>query len=306
MLDRLWWAHESVQSNERKESSSEQMSDFFDSMSKSKETIKKCRHEESIDRKKEEDELKLCEDIFDWNENIENFESRLQELQQQEKTPEPNQYENQKETETLSEKEKIIKYAQISELAYWKYETTDNWEVQLTGINLDPLSFPNLKNLTNSSPENLTPDEQTLYAFIQENKENYNLDYKVDNNISNILKLAWYDSNLNIASLWDNIQSWITDNLREQQLIIAWLLSIKKEKQTENQEWLDKLKQDYDIIDYYPKWEDRDESWFQAVVLEDKNWNKHISICWSQLTDIWVNTLGKNYKNNIAFQHKLK
>jgi hypothetical protein len=41
------------------------MSDFFDSMSKSKETIKKCRHEESIDRKKEEDELKLCEDIFD-------------------------------------------------------------------------------------------------------------------------------------------------------------------------------------------------------------------------------------------------
>ena len=283
MLDRLWWAQEAVKSNEIKEVTQEQMSDFLDSMSKSKETIKKCKYEENMDRKKEEQELSLYEDFFDWNEDIENFESRLQELQQKEL----NQYETQKETETLSEKEKIIKYAQISELAYWEYETTDSWEVQLTGINLDPLSFPNIKNIFNTNPENLTPDEQTLYAFIQENKENYNLDYKVDNNISNILKLAWYDSNLNIASLWDNIQSWITDNLREQQLIIAWLLSIKKEKQTENQEWLDKLKQDYDIIDYYPKWEDRDESWFQAVVLEDKNWNKHISICWSQLTDIW-------------------
>jgi len=288
MLDRLWWANEAVQSNERKEVTQEQMSDFLNNMSKSKETIKKCKYEESIDRKKEEDELNLYKDFFDWNEDIENFESRLQELQQQEKTPEPNQYETQKETETLSEKEKIIKYAQISELAYWEYETTDNWEVQLTGINLDPLSYPNIKNIFNSSPENLTPDEQTLYAFIQENKNNYNLNYKVDNNISNILKLAWYETNSNnIASLWDNIPSWITDNLREQQLIIAWLLSIKEQKQTKNQEWLDKLKQDYDIIDYYPKWQDRNESWFQAVALEDKGWNKHISICWSQLTDIW-------------------
>jgi hypothetical protein len=41
------------------------MSDFLDSMNKSKEKIKKCKYEESIDRKKEEDELKLCEDIFD-------------------------------------------------------------------------------------------------------------------------------------------------------------------------------------------------------------------------------------------------
>jgi hypothetical protein len=41
------------------------MSDFLDSMSKSKETIKKCRYEESIDKKTEEKELKLCEDIFD-------------------------------------------------------------------------------------------------------------------------------------------------------------------------------------------------------------------------------------------------
>ena len=301
MLDRLWWAQEAVKSNEIKEVTQEQMSDFLDSMSKSKETIKKCKYEENMDRKKEEQELSLYEDFFDWNEDIENFESRLQELQQQEKTPEPNQYENQKETETLSEKEKIIKYAQISELAYWKYETTDNWEVQLTGINLDPLSFPNLKNLTNSSPENLTPDEKTLYAFIKENKDNYNLDHKVDNNISNILKLAWYNSNTNnIANLWDNIPDWITENLREQQLIVAWLLSIKEEKQTESQEWLDKLKQNYDIIDYYPKWQDRNESWFQAVALEYKDkvnsggregvlgyWNKHISICWSQLTEIW-------------------
>ena len=52
MLDRLWWANEAVQSNERKEVTQEQMSDFLDSMSKSKETIKKCKYEESIDRKK--------------------------------------------------------------------------------------------------------------------------------------------------------------------------------------------------------------------------------------------------------------
>mgnify|MGYP006422710743 CR=1 FL=1 len=87
MLDRLWWANEAVQSNERKEVTQEQMSDFLDSMNKSKETIKKCKYEESLDRKQEEKELKLCEDFFDWNEDIENFESRLQELQQ-----EPNQY----------------------------------------------------------------------------------------------------------------------------------------------------------------------------------------------------------------------
>jgi len=87
MLDRLWWANEAVQSNERKEVTQEQMSDFLNNMSKSKETIKKCRYEESIDKKTEEKELKLCEDIFDWTEDIENFESRLQELQQ-----EPNQY----------------------------------------------------------------------------------------------------------------------------------------------------------------------------------------------------------------------
>jgi hypothetical protein len=41
------------------------MSDFLDSMNKSKETIKKCKYEESLDRKQEEKELKLCEDFFD-------------------------------------------------------------------------------------------------------------------------------------------------------------------------------------------------------------------------------------------------
>jgi hypothetical protein len=41
------------------------MSDFLDSMSKSKETIKKCKYEENMDRKKEEQELSLYEDFFD-------------------------------------------------------------------------------------------------------------------------------------------------------------------------------------------------------------------------------------------------
>jgi hypothetical protein len=41
------------------------MSDFLNNMSKSKETIKKCKYEESIDRKKEEDELNLYKDFFD-------------------------------------------------------------------------------------------------------------------------------------------------------------------------------------------------------------------------------------------------
>ena len=310
MLDRLWWTQEAVQSNERKEITQEQMSDFLDSMNKSKETIKKCKYEESLDRKQEEKELKLCEDFFDWNEDIENFESRLQELKQQAKESPAkdgtdkagNQYETQKETETLSEKEKVIKYAQISELAYWEYETTDNWEVQLTKVNLDPLSFPNLKNLTNTPPDKLTPEEKVLYTFIQENKDNYNLNTQVDNNISDILKLAWYDTSINtISSTETNISEWLLESIREQQLIIAWLTKVKKQKTNETNESLQQLKQDFKISDYYPKWQDRDESWFQALILEDKQWNKHISICWTKiewldtdLRDVWEDVIMLN------------
>ncbi len=282
MLDRLWWHNETQQSNERKESSSEQMNDFLDNLSKSKKAIEKCRIEEAQDRKGEEEELGLCEEVFNWNLDIDDYDTKLQELKQQPK--ESNPYETQKETETLSEKEKVIRYAQISELAYWEYETSSTWEVELTKVNLDPLSYPNIKNLLITPPDKLTPDEQTLLTFIQENKDNYNLDYKVDNNISGILKLAWINTTDNqVASLSNDISS----ISREEQLIVAWLLEQKQEKTSQTTDYLQELQKDFKITDSYPSWQDRDTSWFQAIALEDKDWNKYISICWTQLTDFW-------------------
>ncbi len=282
MLDRLWWHNETQQSNERKESSSEQMNDFLDNLSKSKKAIEKCRIEEAQDRKGEEEELGLCEEVFNWNLDIDDYDTKLQELKQQPK--ESNPYETQKETETLSEKEKVIRYAQISELAYWEYETSSTWEVELTKVNLDPLSYPNIKNLLITPPDKLTPDEQTLLTFIQENKDNYNLDYKVDNNISGILKLAWINTTDNqVASLSNDISS----ISREEQLIVAWLLEQKQEKTSQTTDYLQELQKDFKITDSYPSSKDRDTSWFQAIALEDKDWNKYISIAGTQLTDFW-------------------
>ncbi len=290
MLDRLWWHNDTQQSNERKESSPEHMKDFLDTLNRSKETIKKCKLEEAQNRKGEEEELDLCEEVFNWNLDIDDYDTKLQELKEKKESPPPNlplageEIFSQKETQEFSEKEKVIRYAKISELAYWEYETSSSWTVELTKVNLDPLSFPNIKNLLTTPPDKLTPDEQTLLTFIKENKDNYDLDYKIDNNISGILKLAWINTTDNqVASLSNNISS----ISREEQLMVAWLLEQRQEKTSETTDYLQKLQKDFKITDSYPSFKDRDTSWFQAIALEDKNWNKYISIAGTQLTDFW-------------------
>ena len=87
MLDRLWWHNDTQQSNERKESSPEHMKDFLDTLNRSKETIKKCKLEEAQNRKGEEEELDLCEEVFNWNLDIDDYDTKLQELKEKKESP---------------------------------------------------------------------------------------------------------------------------------------------------------------------------------------------------------------------------
>ena len=53
------------------------MSDFLNSMSKSKETIQKCRYEESIDRKQEKEVLELVLNWEHWKDIINDYSKRI-------------------------------------------------------------------------------------------------------------------------------------------------------------------------------------------------------------------------------------
>jgi hypothetical protein len=67
-----------------------------------------------------------------------------------------------------------------------------------------------------------------------------------------------------------------------------WLAELVKQKELEAQKNFENLKQDYNIIDYFPnetKWE-KSNSWFGATLLE-KDWTKYLAIRWTEWLSDW-------------------
>ncbi len=207
-----------------------------------------------------------------------------------------------------NEKQKLYEYSNLANLSYIDLKTIKlNWktEVSFNWIELDPLSFQNINTLFwNPNIASLSDDEKYLYEYIVNNK-NIEPDYTITLNQKweEIMKMAWLPRQI-LAQNDERYQSILSDaNLgnfneeisRKKAILINWINSLIKAKEKDAEQNLEKLKQEYKILDYYPnesKWE-KSESWFWATLLE-KGWKKYITIRgteWlSDWWDLWADT----------------
>ena len=226
-----------------------------------------------------------------------------------------------------SHREKIVKYAEISDLAYAVFHK--EWSIfDVKDVNLDPLwidlrkLFENGHFLHTVPPQTLNADEKAIHSIIQQFQKdwlsnNNNTTSDTDKNIQEIISLWLRKLQVLSASLepdiGGNIRStdtpeWMTSFQYE------WLKSsneghnenisiveeaLKKLKQRKAKQMRENLKQitdKYEILETFPwDWPDRPYSWLNCVLLEDKkDGKKYLSIAWSQFeswsiqnTDLW-------------------
>jgi len=71
-------------------------------------------------------------------------------------------------------------------------------------------------------------------------------------------------------------------------LLLMWLHKLVEKKKQEAKQNFENLKQDFEILDYFPNESklDQDKSWFWAVFLE-KDWKKYIAIRWTEWLNDW-------------------
>jgi len=245
----------------------------------------------------EQEELLIYEEYFEWNLELTNFETEINK----------NKYETKQSFEN-TEKQKLYEYSNLADLSYIDLKTIEiNWEsdIAFNWMELDPLSFQNINTLF-WSPDitKLSDDEKYLYEYIVKNK-NIVPDYTVvlNQKWEEIIKLAWLPRQI-IAQNDEKYQNILSDIsignfdeeiLRKRAILISWINSLIKAKEEWAQKNLEKLKQEYEILDYYPnesKWE-KSESWFWATILE-KDWKKYITIRWTEWLndwkDLWADT----------------
>lgn len=199
-----------------------------------------------------------------------------------------------------SNKEKLLEYSKLADLAYIELKTdnTKKWndKYKFETVKLDPLIFPNIKSILSwkkfnkETIWNLTNEEKELYNFIND-KENLSLikDYSIKDENEKLLTSLWLQKDYLVEAENEEIiskESYIYELnkkrfLLDRYLDYKWIIKEPKEN-------FEKLKQDYKILDYFPnetKWE-KWWSWFWAVLLE-KWWKKIISIRWTEITDFW-------------------
>ena len=208
--------------------------------------------------------------------------------------------------DNINKQQKLKSYWVLANLAYSDLKTNEKWKIEIASVKLDVLSFPNIDKIFNTpKPNNLTAEEEVLYSYIQNNINDINNtteDIYIVDDIQDILKLAnikdwlvddWYRYTISNhiqsdTSLYSfNKTSEIISKEKKKQLLINWLKEIKKQKLLENRNILEQLEWEFEVLDYYPKDLDKDDSWFWAMFLEDKNWKKYISIRWTEITDWW-------------------
>lgn len=267
------------------------LDDFLKNLNKSQIKIKIIQQVEKQDKQLEEKELVLFEKYFDWKLDFDNFTNQLNSTKQDNK--QINQYEAQSNIQENSEKEKLLTYSKLADLSYIHLKTNPekswNESFEFETVSLDPTSFEHIATIFDSPNfATLTEDEIFLYNYINENKNteiNYNL--ASNSEIESILEMAWLDRQLLASNIW---AEWIYDWSKALKafLLLMWLHKLVEKKEQEAKQNFENLKQDYEILDYFPneeKW-DKDSSWFWAVFLE-KEWKKYIAIRWTEGLSDW-------------------
>lgn len=283
---------------------------FLEWLNNQENIIKEVRNLEQKDRKNDEKETPLHEQFFDWKITYEELQEQLKVLNTKEQ---PNQHKISWNISEVSEKEKIIIYWILSNLAYSEFKTiTEPWEAEtkklsIKSVKLDPLSFPNIDKIFDTpKPQNLTAEEQVLYWYIQENKEKNidNTNLQIASDIKDILRFSKFEDWTNkYAKLDDKYRDTLTDVIpnsylkvdinkqNQAKLITKGLEHLKKEKIVENWKILEQLNWEFEIVDYFPNENNKNDlqrnSWFWAICLKDKEWNTYFAIRWTELKDWW-------------------
>ncbi|EKD65774.1 MAG: Lipase family protein [uncultured bacterium (gcode 4)] len=226
-------------------------------------------------------------------------------------------------TEELGEKEKLQLYGNLSNLAYSEFKTIQNKQenyntqnLQISWIKLDPLNYPNIKKIfTDKKPDNLNPDEEFLYNYVNNDKNKiliniFNNPTSVAWDVRDILRLAWFKSDINdinwnlkyalndeywvISDAWNGISVWNNtkgnEDSKKIKLLQNWFEALRKEKIKENWNVLESINWNFEILDYYPNETKNDKvnSWFWAICLKDKTtWEKVFAIRWTEIDDWW-------------------
>lgn len=264
---------------------------FLDKLKTSKKQCEKINSLETKSKKYDEEEVCICEDFFN---SIIDYDLCINQLNsKQQESEENNKNEVQTNLKEDNSKEKILSYSKLADLSYIHLKTNPsevwNQSFEFQTVSLDPTSFEHIDSIFDSPNfSTLTEDEIFLYNYINENKNiepNYELAWNRE--IENILEMAWYDRQLFASNIW---AEWLYDWSKgiKRFLLLIWLHKLVEKKEQEAKRNFENLKQDYEILDYFPneeKW-DKDNSWFWAVYLE-KAWKKFIAIRWTEWLSDW-------------------
>lgn len=277
--------------NKSPEQEKSQLEAFSKNLEFSKSQYKKVNFLEIKSKKYDEEEVCICEDFFN---NKIDYDLCINQLNvKQQESEENNQKEVKSNLQEDNSKEKTLSYSKLADLSYIHLKTNPNetWNesFEFQTVSLDPTAFEHIDTIFESPNfATFTEDEIFLYNYINENKDNeVNYNLASNSEIESILEMAWLDRQLLASDIW---AKWIYDWSKgiKRFLLLMWLHELVEKKEHEAKQNFENLKQDYEILDYFPneaKW-DNYNSWFWAVFLE-KEWKKYIAIRWTEGLSDW-------------------
>lgn len=299
----IWWNYNDIQ-KPKIELTREQTQELFKKFQERQEKSQVARRLWDEDSKHtRENELPLYEKHFNW----EIDETALQRFINQTK-----KFDEQKATSQIEEenkKAKLEKYSQLANVAYSDFKVESDWKLAVKDVKLDPLSFIHLWDIIKWKYNwELSEDELFVKNYVSNPKNIELAKRQVEENIyiTNLPQDIEWIITLNdkvkptvLANLDDkytnspktDIIEWIPINTPLTQVDkVLWanaLKELKWEKIVEMWDSLKKLWEEFNILDYYPKGNEKNESGFWAVCLESKTGEIYIAIRWTELSDFW-------------------
>lgn len=232
-----------------------------------------------------------------------------------------------KNPDALGEKEKLITYAKLSDLAYVDFvsvpdpkDLTKTIE-KISRVHLDPLAFPNFQAIVEGRiPKDPTEDERIFISYLDTHKNNNRdnwfewwilrtrNDRKVAPDIADLLRIAagprWTETKY--ASLDEKYRNTIIDSVPNLSFpqetgnippspdvnihMVDAMEHLRTIKEKQASETLNEIREKgFEIVDYFPNETNTDKtsSWFGAICLKDKAGNMHFAIRWTELSDWW-------------------
>lgn len=232
-----------------------------------------------------------------------------------------------KNPDALGEKEKIIIYAKLSDLAYVDFisipdpkDLTKTTE-KISMVHLDPLAFPNFQAIAEGHiPKYPTEDEKVIISYLDTHKNNNRdnwfewwilrarNDRKVAPDIADLLRISagprWIETKY--ASLDEKYRNTIIDSVPNLSFpketgnipissdanrpMVDAMEHLRTIKEKQASETLNEIRgKGFEIVDYFPNETSKDSSFsgFGAICLKDKEGNMHFAIRWTDVI-AWV------------------